>query len=163
MSTTPPSRAAQDVPKPDVRLLRGLEEVRERGLDRRLPNRPGRPECRRIRLRPPAFGAHTVAYAAFQELATHVSHRDTGRGPGDPVCDRLLARVAADDNPHMASYRNPLAAAQQEPGGSLGSLSTRAARFDERRAAVMTRREAAGRGGRSGSSGRSGASGRTAT
>lgn len=104
-----------------------------------------------------------MAYAAFQELATRVSHRVPGRGPGVPVCDRLLARVAADDNPHMASYRDPLAAAQQEPGGFLRSLSTRVARFDERRAAVMTCREATGRGRRSGSSGRSGASGRTGT
>ncbi|MFF0477742.1 acyl-ACP desaturase [Streptomyces sp. NPDC004284] len=54
---------------------------------------------------------HTVAYVAFQELATRISHRNTGRSSGDPVCDRLLARVALDENLHMLFYRNLLEAA----------------------------------------------------
>jgi len=48
---------------------------------------------------------------SFQELATRVAHRNTGRISGDPVCDQLLARVAADENLHMIFYRNLLAAA----------------------------------------------------
>lgn len=54
---------------------------------------------------------HTVAYVAFQELATRISHRNTGRSSGDPVCDRLLARIATDENLHMVFYRNLLKAA----------------------------------------------------
>ncbi|MEV5971464.1 acyl-ACP desaturase [Streptomyces sp. NPDC051921] len=54
---------------------------------------------------------HTVAYVAFQELATRISHRNTGHSSGDPVCDRLLARVALDENLHMVFYRNLLKAA----------------------------------------------------
>ncbi|MBW5481812.1 acyl-ACP desaturase [Streptomyces bambusae] len=54
---------------------------------------------------------HTVAYVAFQELATRISHRNTGHSSGDPVCDRLLARVALDENLHMIFYRNLLKAA----------------------------------------------------
>ncbi|GAA3368414.1 acyl-ACP desaturase [Streptomyces sannanensis] len=54
---------------------------------------------------------HTVAYVAFQELATRISHRNTGHNSGDPVCDRLLARVALDENLHMIFYRNLLQAA----------------------------------------------------
>ncbi|MEW2521722.1 acyl-ACP desaturase [Actinacidiphila alni] len=54
---------------------------------------------------------HSVAYVAFQELATRVSHRNTGRQSGDPVCDRMLARIATDENLHMVFYRNLLAAA----------------------------------------------------
>ncbi|MEV5704734.1 acyl-ACP desaturase [Actinoallomurus sp. NPDC052274] len=54
---------------------------------------------------------HTLAYVSFQELATRVSHRNTGKASGDPVCERLLARVAADENLHMLFYRNLLAAA----------------------------------------------------
>ena len=54
---------------------------------------------------------HGIAYVSFQELATRVSHRNTGRISGDPVCDQLLARVAADENLHMVFYRNLLAAA----------------------------------------------------
>jgi acyl-[acyl-carrier-protein] desaturase len=55
----------------------------------------------------------SVAYVAFQELATRISHRNTGRESGDPVCDRMLARIATDENLHMVFYRNLLAAAFQ--------------------------------------------------
>ncbi|ARQ67704.1 acyl-ACP desaturase [Streptomyces marincola] len=54
---------------------------------------------------------HSVAYVAFQELATRISHRNTGRESGDPVCDRMLARIATDENLHMVFYRNLLRAA----------------------------------------------------
>lgn len=54
---------------------------------------------------------HSVAYVAFQELATRVSHRNTGHESGDPVCDRMLARIATDENLHMVFYRNLLRAA----------------------------------------------------
>ncbi|MER5204737.1 acyl-ACP desaturase [Streptomyces sp. NPDC002825] len=160
---------------------------------------------------------HTVAYVAFQELATRISHRNTGHNSGDPVCDRLLARVALDENLHMIFYRNLLKAAleiapddamravadvvsgfrmpghglpgferaaarialggvydlrihhddvlqpvlrhlkvmdlsglgpeglkaQQELGEFLTSLDTQATRFEERRAALLARRDAA--------------------
>jgi len=56
---------------------------------------------------------HSVAYVAFQELATRVSHRNTGHHSGDPVCDRMLARIATDENLHMVFYRNLLGAALQ--------------------------------------------------
>ena len=51
---------------------------------------------------------HTVAYVSFQELATRVSHRNTGRFTEDPVCDQLLARISQDENLHMIFYRNLL-------------------------------------------------------
>ncbi|MEW2439604.1 acyl-ACP desaturase [Streptomyces caniferus] len=54
---------------------------------------------------------HSVAYVAFQELATRISHRNTGHHSGDPVCDRMLARIATDENLHMVFYRNLLGAA----------------------------------------------------
>jgi acyl-[acyl-carrier-protein] desaturase len=53
---------------------------------------------------------HSIAYVAFQELATRVSHRNTGRISGDPICDQLLARIALDENLHMVFYRGLLAA-----------------------------------------------------
>jgi acyl-[acyl-carrier-protein] desaturase len=53
----------------------------------------------------------SIAYVSFQELATRVSHRNTGRVTDDPVADQLLARVAADENLHMVFYRNLLQAA----------------------------------------------------
>ena len=54
---------------------------------------------------------HSLAYVSFQELATRVSHRNTGRFTSDPMCEELLARVAADENLHMIFYRNLLAGA----------------------------------------------------
>lgn len=54
---------------------------------------------------------HSVAYVAFQELATRISHRNTGHQSGDPVCDRMLARIATDENLHMIFYRNLLRSA----------------------------------------------------
>ncbi|HZG95920.1 MAG TPA: acyl-ACP desaturase [Mycobacteriales bacterium] len=51
-----------------------------------------------------------MAYVSFQELATRIAHRNTGRYSNDPVCDRLLARVATDENLHMIFYRNLVAA-----------------------------------------------------
>jgi acyl-[acyl-carrier-protein] desaturase len=53
---------------------------------------------------------HSVAYVSFQELATRVSHRNTGRYSGDPVCEHLLARIAQDENLHMVFYRDLLGA-----------------------------------------------------
>jgi acyl-[acyl-carrier protein] desaturase len=52
-----------------------------------------------------------LAYVSFQELATRVSHRNTGRASGCPVADQLLARIAADENLHMVFYRNLMAPA----------------------------------------------------
>jgi acyl-[acyl-carrier-protein] desaturase len=53
----------------------------------------------------------SLAYVSFQELATRVSHRNTGKVTDDPVADQLLARVATDENLHMVFYRNLLGAA----------------------------------------------------
>lgn len=49
---------------------------------------------------------HSVAYVTFQELATRVSHRNTGKACDDPIADRMLQRIAADENLHMVFYRN---------------------------------------------------------
>ena len=48
----------------------------------------------------------SLAYVAFQELATRISHRNTGKACNDPIAERMLARVAADENLHMIFYRN---------------------------------------------------------
>ncbi len=53
----------------------------------------------------------TVAYVSFQELATRVSHRNTGKATGCPLAEQLLARIALDENLHMIFYRNLVAAA----------------------------------------------------
>jgi acyl-[acyl-carrier-protein] desaturase len=67
---------------------------------------------------------HSLAYVSFQELATRVSHRNTGKASGDPVCERLLTRVAADENLHMLFYRNLLAAAfELAPGETMRAVT----------------------------------------
>jgi acyl-[acyl-carrier-protein] desaturase len=53
----------------------------------------------------------SIAYVAFQELATRVAHRNTGLASGEPICDQLLARISIDENLHMIFYRNVLSAA----------------------------------------------------
>ncbi|OBK21824.1 acyl-ACP desaturase [Mycobacterium asiaticum] len=52
----------------------------------------------------------SVMYVSFQELATRVSHRNTGKACNDSIADQLLARVSADENLHMIFYRDISAA-----------------------------------------------------
>jgi acyl-[acyl-carrier-protein] desaturase len=52
-----------------------------------------------------------IAYVTIQELATRISHRNTGRFTEEPVAEKLLARIAADENLHMIFYRNLVTAA----------------------------------------------------
>ncbi|HEY0559789.1 MAG TPA: acyl-ACP desaturase [Frankiaceae bacterium] len=55
--------------------------------------------------------ASTMAYVSFQELATRISHRNTGAFTQDPVAEKLMTRIAADENLHMIFYRDLVAAA----------------------------------------------------
>jgi len=67
---------------------------------------------------------HTLAYVSFQELATRISHRNTGAASQDPVCEQLLARIATDENLHMIFYRNLLAAAfELEPNVTMRAVT----------------------------------------
>ncbi|MGI5149116.1 acyl-ACP desaturase [Plantactinospora sp. CA-294935] len=73
---------------------------------------------------------HSLAYVSFQELATRISHRNTGRVTGDPRCEQLLARVAADENLHMVFYRNLLGAAfELAPGQAMRAVADVVADF----------------------------------
>jgi acyl-[acyl-carrier-protein] desaturase len=54
---------------------------------------------------------HSFAYVAFQELATRISHRNTGRYSDDPVADKIMVRISTDENLHMVFYRDIVAAA----------------------------------------------------
>jgi acyl-[acyl-carrier-protein] desaturase len=59
----------------------------------------------------PKTAADTLVYVALQELATRVSHRNTGKLLGDPVGYEVMARVAADENLHYLFYRDLVAEA----------------------------------------------------
>jgi acyl-[acyl-carrier-protein] desaturase len=54
---------------------------------------------------------NVCAYVSFQELATRVSHRNTGKFTDEPIAEKLLTRVAKDENLHMIFYRNIVQAA----------------------------------------------------
>ncbi|MEN4422980.1 acyl-ACP desaturase [Mycobacteroides chelonae] len=52
----------------------------------------------------------SVVYVTFQELATRVSHRNTGKACAEPIADELLKRISTDENLHMIFYRNMVTA-----------------------------------------------------
>jgi acyl-[acyl-carrier-protein] desaturase len=67
---------------------------------------------------------HACVYLSFQELATRVAHRNTGRHCDDPVAERLLARIAMDENLHMIFYRDlVLAALEIVPSHTLRAIA----------------------------------------
>ncbi|GHE43677.1 putative acyl-[acyl-carrier protein] desaturase [Streptomyces longispororuber] len=66
-----------------------------------------------------------LAYTTIQELATRISHRNTGRLSGDPICEQLMRRIAHDENMHMLFYRNMLSAAfDLAPDQAMCALTT---------------------------------------
>src|SRR6185436_17274941 len=78
-----------------------------------------------------------IAYVAFQELATRISHRNTGRYSNDPVADRIMARIAADENLHMVFYRDILAAALKiDPSRAVQAIVAEILAFEMPGAAI---------------------------
>ena len=64
-----------------------------------------------------------LSYVSFQELATRVSHRNTGVATGDPIGESLLQRIALDENLHMIFYRNLLdAALELQPDATMVAI-----------------------------------------
>jgi acyl-[acyl-carrier-protein] desaturase len=64
-----------------------------------------------------------LAYVTFQELATRIAHRNTGRYSDDPVADKIMVRIAADENLHMVFYRDILSAAiELQPSAAVRAI-----------------------------------------
>ena len=59
----------------------------------------------------PAGVVDGLVYVALQELATRISHRNTGKVLDDPAGYQVMARVAADENLHYLFYRDLVSAA----------------------------------------------------
>jgi acyl-[acyl-carrier-protein] desaturase len=73
---------------------------------------------------------HVLAYVSFQELATRISHRNTGRYTQDPLCEKLLTRVSTDENLHMIFYRNLVTAALQlSPNETVRAITDEVVNF----------------------------------
>lgn len=71
----------------------------------------------------PASVLRAFVYLALQELATRVSHRNTGRLLGDPIGYDVMARVAADENLHHLFYRDlTVAALELDPDATVRAI-----------------------------------------
>ena len=72
-----------------------------------------------------------VTYVSFQELATRVSHRNTGKVTNDPIADKMLARISKDENLHMVFYRNIVAAALEiAPDATMRAIADEVIGFE---------------------------------
>jgi acyl-[acyl-carrier-protein] desaturase len=58
----------------------------------------------------PATPVHGLAYVAIQELATRISHGNTGRFMSDDAGRKVMARVAGDEQLHHVFYRDLVSA-----------------------------------------------------
>lgn len=64
-----------------------------------------------------------LVYVTLQELATRIAHRNTGTVTQDPVADKLMARIAVDENLHYVFYRDVTAAAlAADPSATMLSI-----------------------------------------
>jgi len=71
-----------------------------------------------------------VAFTSVQELATRVSHRNTGLITDDESAIRLTARVATDENLHYVFYRDMAAAALQvDPSAMMLAIARQVVNF----------------------------------
>lgn len=67
---------------------------------------------------------NVCTYVSFQERATRVAHRNTGRYSRDPIAEKLLARIAMDESLHMVFYRNLVSAALEiAPSQTLRAIT----------------------------------------
>ncbi|AMU77303.1 acyl-ACP desaturase [Mycobacteroides abscessus] len=72
----------------------------------------------------------SVVYVTFQELATRLSWRNTGKACAEPIADELLKRISTDENLHMIFYRNLVEAGLAlAPNQVLRSIHRRIATF----------------------------------
>ncbi len=77
---------------------------------------------------PPLFEG--FIYLALQELATRISHRNTGAQLGDPVGYEVMKRVGSDENLHQLFYRDLAAAAiEADPNTMMVAMENQVRHF----------------------------------
>ncbi len=70
------------------------------------------------------------AYLAIQELATRISHHNTGKIIGDPVGEKIMSRVAFDENLHFLFYRDMVSAVlEYDPSATVIALEQEVRNF----------------------------------
>lgn len=71
-----------------------------------------------------------LVYVTLQELATRISHRNTGAITEDPVAEKLMARIAVDENLHYVFYRDVTAGALEvDPSATVCAMARRVLGF----------------------------------
>src|SRR5947208_6133238 len=64
-----------------------------------------------------------LVYVTLQELATRISHRNTGAITEDPLAEKLMARIATDENLHYVFYRDVTAGAiEVDPSSAVCAM-----------------------------------------
>jgi acyl-[acyl-carrier-protein] desaturase len=70
-------------------------------------------------------------YVALQELATRISHRNTGAVLTDPAGKRIMDRVAADENLHYLFYKDVVQAALElDPSQTMCAIERQVRTFE---------------------------------
>jgi len=71
-----------------------------------------------------------LAYVSLQELATRISHFNTGSHLSDPVGKAIMRRVAADENLHFLFYRDAMSAViEVDPSRAVIAIERQVAGF----------------------------------
>ncbi|MEQ8840871.1 MAG: acyl-ACP desaturase [Acidimicrobiales bacterium] len=78
----------------------------------------------------PPSAADGLAYVALQELATRISHFNTGTMLEDPVGRQVMRRVASDENLHFLFYRDALSAViEVDPSAAVMAMERQTTDF----------------------------------
>ncbi len=73
----------------------------------------------------------SIVYVSIQEMATRIAHRNTGKALPDPVGERLMKRVAMDENFHHIFYRDlAMAAKDMDPSGFMMAMERQLLDFE---------------------------------
>lgn len=72
----------------------------------------------------PPTAADGMCYVAIQELATRISHRNTGKYLNDPVGYNVMMRLSTDENHHHLFYRDLVSKLlEMDPSSAVTALS----------------------------------------
>jgi acyl-[acyl-carrier-protein] desaturase len=79
----------------------------------------------------PSTAADGFVYVALQELATRISHRNTGKLLDDKPGYDVMARVASDENLHYLFYRDLVSAAMElDPSSVMIAIERQVREFE---------------------------------
>jgi acyl-[acyl-carrier-protein] desaturase len=79
----------------------------------------------------PPTAADGLVYLTLQELATRISHHNTGKAITDPAGYGVMKRVAADENHHFLFYRDAAKAAlERDPSTVVLAMERQVIDFD---------------------------------